>query len=110
MDWYSMSNPAIMAEIGRRLKEYRLRKNFTQSELAAKAGISVLTVQNLENGRSVSLITFISTLRMLQILGNVETFIPEIPISPVELLKLKGKNRLRAKKSGLSRKTNGNLT
>lgn len=104
MDWYSMSDPAVMAEIGKRLKEYRLRKNYTQSELAVKAGISVLSVQNLEKGCSVSLSTFISVLRMLNVLGNVETLIPELPISPIELLKLKGKTRMRAKKSTVKQK------
>lgn len=99
-----MSDPAVMAEMGKRLKEYRLRKNFTQSELAVKTGISVLSVQNLEKGRSVSLSTFISVLRMLKILGNVETLIPELPVSPVELLKLKGKTRMRAKKSTVKQK------
>lgn len=99
-----MSDPAVMAEMGKRLKEYRLRKNFTQSELALKTGISVLSVQNLEKGHSVSLSTFISVLRMLKILGNVETLIPELPVSPVELLKLKGKTRMRAKKSTVKQK------
>ena len=100
-----MSDPAIIAVIGKRLKEYRLRKNYTQSELAAKTGISVLSVQNMEKGRSVSLSTFISVLRMLNILGNLEALVPELPISPVELLKLKGKKRLRAKKSTVKPKT-----
>ena len=99
-----MSDPAIMAEMGTRLKEYRLRKNYTQSEVAVKAGISVLSVQNLEKGRSVSLSTFMSVLRVLKILMNVENLIPELPISPVELLKLKGKTRMRAKKSTVKQK------
>ena len=104
MDWYGMSDPAIMAEIGKRLKEYRIRKSYTQSELAVKMGISILSVQNLEKGCSVSLSIFISALRMLYLLGNLETLIPDPPVSPVELLKLKGKARIRVKKSGLKQK------
>ena len=104
MDWYSMSDPAVMAEMGKRLKAYRLRKNYTQSELAVKTGISVVSVQNLEKGRSVSLSTFILVLRMLKILENLENLIPEPPVSPVELLKLRGKTRMRAKKSKLTLK------
>jgi len=99
MDWYSMSDPAIMAEMGKRLRENRLRRNYTQSELAGKAGISVLSVQNLERGRSVSLSTFISVLRFLRILANLDNLIPEPPVSPVDLLKLKGKTRMRAGKT-----------
>ena len=101
MDWYSLSDPAVMNEIGERLKEYRLRKNYSQKELASVAGISVLSVQNLEKGNPVSMTTFISIIRMLRILGNMEALIPELPLSPVELLKLKGKTRERAKKKRL---------
>ena len=98
MDWKTLSNPAIMIEIGKRLKSYRIRKNLSQKELASRAGISVLSVQNLEKGRFVTMVTFISILRMLKLLGNIETLVPELPISPVELLKLKGKTRKRVQK------------
>ena len=98
MDWKTLSNPAIMIEIGKRLKSYRIRKNLSQKELASRAGISALSVQNLEKGRFVTMVTFISILRMLKLLGNIETLVPELPISPVELLKLKGKTRKRVQK------------
>lgn len=98
MDWKTLSNPAIMIEIGKRLKSYRIRKNLSQKELASRAGISVLSVQNLEKGRFVTMVTFISILRMLKLLGNIEILVPELPISPVELLKLKGKTRKRVQK------------
>jgi transcriptional regulator with XRE-family HTH domain len=104
MDWYSISDPAIRSEIGKRLKEYRIRKNYTQTELAIKAGISVLSVQNLEKGSPISLSTFISVLRILNLLENLGALIPEPPVSPVELLRLRGKTRLRVKKSGLRQK------
>ncbi len=99
MDWYSLSDPAVIIEIGKRIKECRLRKNYSQRELALKTGISVLSIQNLEKGNSVTLSSFIVVLRMLKLLENMESLIPEPPISPIELLKLKGKIRLRAKKT-----------
>lgn len=33
-----------------RIKEFRLKKGFTQTELAAKAGVSRVTIIELENG------------------------------------------------------------
>ena len=107
MDWYSLSDPAIRVEVGERLKEYRLRKNLTQNEVAVQSGLSVLSVQNLENGRSVSLSTFVPVLRVLRLLPNLENLVPELPISPVELLKLKGKSRQRAGKSSRIQRGNG---
>ena len=105
MVWYSMSDPAIMKELGRRFREYRLRSNLSQRALAIKTGLSVMSVQHLENGSSVSLSTFISVLRMLKLLGNLENLVPELPISPVELLKLQGKQRKRAAKSSVKKKS-----
>lgn len=107
MDWYSMSDRAIMIELGKRLREYRLRKNITQGELARNAGLSTLSVQNLEKGSPVSLSTLIPVLRMLNILGNLEALLPELPPSPVDLLKLKGKNRKRATSSAVKQKNHG---
>ena len=97
MDWYSMSDPAIITELGKRLKEYRIDKNYTQAELAEKAGISVLSVQNLEKGSPVSLSTLIPLFRQLNLLGNLDHLIPEPPISPIKILKFKGKIRIRVK-------------
>lgn len=94
-----MSNRAIMGEIGKRLKRYRLNANITQKELADKAGVSVLSVQNIETGQFPSMATMISVLRVLEMLNQFDQLIPEPPISPIEMLKMKGRIRKRA--SGL---------
>ena len=39
-DWYSMSDPAIVAELCNTLKQLRLQQNLTQGQLAEKAGLS----------------------------------------------------------------------
>lgn len=36
--------------MGYRIKEYRLRKKLTQSELAEQSGVTRVTICNLENG------------------------------------------------------------
>ena len=104
MNWYTLSDPAIFLELGKRIKEYRLRRNMTQKLLGVRSGISVLSVQNLEKGQPVSMLTFLSVLRSLRILENLEGLLPELPLSPVELLKLQGKRRQRASKSAVKKK------
>lgn len=99
MDWYSLSDPAIMVELGKRLKATRLRRNITQQELALRSGISLLSIQNLEKGQSVTLATLIKVLRMLQLIPNLDILVPESPVSPIELLKLKRRTRQRARKT-----------
>ena len=99
MNWNSLSNSSIIEEVGKRLKDYRIRCKLTQQELANKAGISVFSVAQIERGKTVTLTIFLSVLRVLRLLDHLELFIPEIGISPIELLKLKGKTPKRIKKS-----------
>ena len=99
MNWNSLSNSAIIEEIGKRLKEYRFQRKLTQQELADHAGISLFSVAQIEKGKAVTLNVFLSVLRVLRLLDNFELFIPEIGISPIELLKLKGKTPKRIKKT-----------
>ena len=99
MNWSSLSNSAIMEEVGKRLRGYRFQRKLTQQELAEHAGISVFSVTQVEKGKAVTLAVFLSVLRVLRLLDNFELFVPEIGISPIELLKLKGKTPKRIKKS-----------
>ena len=80
--WNEMSNPAVLVKIGQRIKETRIRQHITQEELATASGVSPLTVANIEKGKSVSLLLFISVLRSLGLLENLEQLVPEIRISP----------------------------
>jgi len=96
-----MSDKAIINELGVRIKKLRLLKNFTQQELADRSGIGKSTLQKLEYGSSVSIITFIQVLRALKQLDALNNFLPEPGISPIELQKFEGKQRKRA-----SRKNN----
>ena len=99
MDWNSISNTAIVQETGKRLKDYRLAKKFTQQQLAERAGVSLFTVGQIEKGKPVSVSMLIAVMRVLRLLDNLELLLPEQEISPVELLKLKGKQprRIRTK-------------
>ena len=101
MVWNDLSNAAILAETGKRLKEYRLRSRLTQQQLAEQAGISIFTVAQIEKGKSVSFDLLLTVLRVLRLLDNMELLLPASGISPIELLKLKGKTpkRVRTPKS-----------
>ena len=87
-----------MKELGKMIKECRksLKVN-QQEELATASGVSPLTVANIEKGKSVSLLLFISVLRSLGLLENLEQLVPEIRVSPIELKKLQGKKRYRVR-------------
>lgn len=98
MDWTAKSDTAILVEIGRRIKDIRLHKNYTQADIAKMAGVTAVTVGKAERGEAVSMMNFIAILRALKLLDNFEMLIPEQTISPMELLKAQGKKRVRASK------------
>lgn len=96
MNIASMSDRAVIREIGRRVQRERLNRNVSQADLASKAGVSRGGIQNLEAGRSCTLTLLIRVLRALDRLESLDSFLPEPGISPVQLAKLKGRQRCRA--------------
>ena len=68
-----------------------MRMEMTQSELAEKSGVSMGTVVRLERGDTVSVLLFISILRTLGVLENLENLLPELTISPLQLRKMQGR-------------------
>ena len=95
MNYYAMSDNAILEELGNRIKMLRLRRNITQEALAEKAVVSVGTIKSLEAGKG-KLATIIAILRELSALDELDSFIPEITISPLEIAKRKSPERVRA--------------
>ena len=91
-----LTDVAVLDELGRRLKRTRLQRNQTQLRLAEEAGISLATVRNLEDGKPSQLVTLIRVLRVLGMLGGLERAIPAPPPSPIEELRLRGRERRRA--------------
>lgn len=90
------SDETVLHELGRRLARTRLERNVSQEELAAEAGVSKSTIERLEAGRPVKLDSFVRMLRALGQLPILDRLIPEPLPSPVERLKLQGRQRQRA--------------
>ena len=95
MDFYTLSDKGIEHELGRRFKTLRLHKNITQKELAEAATLSLNTIKALESG-SGKLSTVIAVLRELGALDQLDNFIPEPSVSPLQLARMQGKQRERA--------------
>jgi len=96
MSIYGMSDRAILQEIGRRLKRRRLEKNWSQQKLADTAGINRTTVSDIEQGSPCGILTLVGILRALDELDELNSFLPDPGISPLQLAKMKGKERRRA--------------
>jgi transcriptional regulator with XRE-family HTH domain len=100
--WTEMSDPAILQKMGNRIREYRMRMEMTQSELAEKSGVSMGTIVRIEQGNPVSTLLLVSILRSLGLLENLEILLPELGISPMQMRKMQGRKvlRVRHKKEG----------
>ncbi|NLD37788.1 MAG: helix-turn-helix transcriptional regulator [Desulfatiglans sp.] len=96
-DWVAMSDRAIISAIGNYIKERRLSINKTQAQIAEKAGINRSTLVKIESGESITLISLIQILRALDSLHILQTFKIEKIISPIELAKIEGRKRQRAR-------------
>lgn len=70
--------------LGSRFKDYRLRANMTQKEVAEMSGLSIMTVHRFENGaiKNISLGTFLLLLKAVGSINDLNELMPEQPESP----------------------------
>lgn len=99
-DYYINKQTAGSAELwaatlGERLDSLRLEANLTQKQVAESLGITEKTYRNIIKGKG-KWVHVIAVLQLLKRKDLVEQMIPEVPYSPMELLKLQGKKRQRA--------------
>ena len=84
MENYSdYSAPELVRMLGSRFKDYRLRANMTQKEVAEMAGVSVLTVYRFENGTvtNMALSSFLLLLKAIGCINDLSELMPEQPES-----------------------------
>lgn len=96
MNWYSLSDLAILREIGRSLRQLRLNRNQSQQKVADAAGIDRATLSLIEHGRPTSLLTFVQLLRTLEQLDFFNGLVATAEINPVALARLTAKQRRQA--------------
>ena len=94
-----MTTPEIVSMLGRRFKDYRIGCDLTQKEVSQQSGISVITIRKFENGKlyNITLGTFIELLRVINFMEGLDDVLPEIPISPYELDKIRQGKRKRVR-------------
>lgn len=80
------SDNAVLAEFGKRIAGTRLNNNWTQADLANKAGVSKSTVEHLEKGMSTQLTNMVKILRTFGLLDQFINIVPKPGPSPMELL------------------------
>ncbi len=100
IDYSEYSAPELVRMLGRRFKDYRLRANMTQKEVAEMAGLSVLSVYRFENGTvtNISLSTFLLLMKAVGCINGLDDLMPEQPESPYLYKETKKIQRVRHRK------------
>lgn len=96
-----LADPAVLHEIGDRLERRRIDAGLTQAQLAEEAGISKRTVERIEAGHSTDFVMLVRVLRVLKLLEVLDQSVPDLPQSPLVLLKSRGRARKRVRHSQL---------
>lgn len=93
------SDDVILDELGGRLARTRVRRELTQQELAAEAGVGVATVKRLERGQAVGTDNLLRVLRALGLIEGLDLLVPLPSPSPLERLEHAGRERRRVRHS-----------
>lgn len=97
MDIHEKAVESSLSALGARLKRARLEANLTQRELARRAGVSLKTLGNAEDGQNVSLETLLRLLQGLGRLSEMSAVLADEGPSPIELAARRGRQRQRVR-------------
>lgn len=97
------NNTLILNELGKRIKDIRIKKAITQKEMAEMAGVSHSTVTRIENGDGATLDNLLKIMRMLGILTNIDLLIPEQELTPEDIFYNKTKAKRASKKKKIEK-------
>lgn len=73
-----VTSQEALAAVAGAVRDMRLFRNWTQRELAERAGVSYSTLRRLEDGESVRLADTLSVLEVLGLLGPLVAAIQEV--------------------------------
>jgi transcriptional regulator with XRE-family HTH domain len=90
-----LTDIAVLHEIGGRLERRRIDAGLTQAQLAEEAGISKRTVERIEAGHGSDFVMLLRALRVLKLFAALDQLVPDLPQSPLMLLKGRGRVRKR---------------
>lgn len=97
INWSSLSDGALLVQIGQFVQQSRLQQNKSQQQVADAAGVNRSTLSQIENGKGGTLTSLIQILRVLNQLSFVRVFQVEEKVSPMYLAKMELKKRKRAR-------------
>lgn len=95
-----------LTEVGRRIASLRLSMNWSQQELALRAGVSKRSLERLEQGvGNLQLKAFLSICSALRLTPGLETLLPSVELTPQQLFERQKIRKRARKRSGAQPET-----
>lgn len=82
-DYYEYSIPELVKMLGERFRDYRMRSNMTQKDVAEQSGVTINTIHRFETGTApnMSISTFLLLLKAIRCIDGLDDLLPELPES-----------------------------
>ena len=82
-DYYEYSIPDLIKMLGGRFRDYRLRSNMTQKDVAEQSGLTIGTIHKFETGTvtGISLASFLMLMKAVGCIDVLDEVLPELPES-----------------------------
>jgi transcriptional regulator with XRE-family HTH domain len=81
------SSTELATELGERLRRIRIAQQWTQADLAARAGVSERAIRALENGQGSKVETLLSVIRALDRTDALNALAPVASVDPIAMLR-----------------------
>lgn len=94
-----MSEKEQLSYIGQQLQKIRLKEDLTQSEVSKMTGLNRSNISVIEKGGNPNLTTFLKILQVYGRLDELQEVLHTPEISPMQLLKIKNKEKKYASRS-----------
>ena len=88
----------LAAGLGEQLRALRLRQDVDQQQLAARAGVALNAVKNLESGKGGTVRSLLKVLRALGREDWLDALSPQVSISPLQALTRKAARQRASRK------------
>jgi DNA-binding XRE family transcriptional regulator len=93
----TISDKAVLENLGQSLAEFRIEQGLTQAALAKQAGIGKRTLERMEAGNSCQTSALVRVLRVLGLEQQVHNIVPKHSPGPMAVLEAQQKQRKRVR-------------
>lgn len=71
-------------KLGQQIRNLRILRNLTQSELAERAGVAMNAVKRLESGQTSTTKSLVKVLKVLNRTEWLDTLAPQVTVNPLQ--------------------------